>query len=109
MIVHGWQESIVSPWVPILVLNLLRFRGGCVFFMDYSAYSNKSEYIQLLPHFSGISAVLLKKVKQIGYFDQQFLFGFSFGSRLLVDVGLKIGNQSLHRMDLCDPAGESRD
>ena len=105
MIVHGWTEGFVTSWVQPIVSNLLRHRGGCVFFMDYSKYSNVSNYFALTPHFDGISAVLLKKIQQIGNFDRQFFFCFSFGSRLCIDAGLKLGNQSIARMDLCDPAG----
>lgn len=106
IIVHGWLEGIGTTWAGLTVSNLLKYRGGCVFFMDYSRYANVSRYLALTPHFQGISSVLLKKVKQIGNYDQLYVFGFSFGSRLAIDVGLKLGNQSISRMDICDPAGE---
>jgi hypothetical protein len=109
VIAHGWMEGFSTPWVRYLITKLLEHRGGCVFFMDYSKYANVSDYFQLTPHFDGISAVMLKKVKQIGNYDRQFFFGFSFGSRLSIDVGNKIGNQSIARMDLCDPAGPGFD
>lgn len=105
LIAHGWIESFKTPWVQYMITKLLQHRGGCVFFMDYSKYANVSDYFQLTPHFDGIAAVMLKKVQQIGNYDRQFLFGFSFGSRLCIDVGNKVGNQSISRMDLCDPAG----
>lgn len=105
MIAHGWSEGLSTPWVEITVRNLLKYRGGCVFFMDYSKFANVSNYYTLTPHFAGISAVFLKKFRQIGNFIRQYCFGFSFGSRLCIDVGLKIGYQMIDRMDLCDPAG----
>lgn len=107
VIIHGWIEGAITPWVGLLVRNLLKYRGGCVFVMDYSKFSNVSNYFALTPHFAGISAVALKKFQQIGNYDRQFCFGFSFGSRICMDVGLKIGNQSMDRMDVCDPAGFS--
>lgn len=106
MIAHGWSEGIITPWVPMTVRNLLKFRGGCVFVMDYSTYSNVSDYFTLTPHFAGISAVFLKKFKQVANYDRQYCFGFSFGGRLCIDVGLKIGNQTIDRMDICEPAGK---
>lgn len=110
MIVHGWTDTLTNrPWAPILISNFLQYRDGCVFFMDYSEFSNTKDYLKLVLDFRGISAVLLKKLKQIGHYDDQFLFGFSFGARLCEHAGLKIGNQQLNRMDLCDPAGPGFD
>jgi hypothetical protein len=106
MIAHGWMEGVTTPWVKTTVEKLLRYRGGCVFFIDYVNFSNVSDYSALTPHFAGISAVFLKKAKQIGNYGRQYLYGFSFGARLCIDVGLKIGNQSIARMDVCEPAGE---
>lgn len=112
IIVHGWGESVNTPWVPITVNSLLKFRGGCVFFMDYFKYANVSDYYQLATKekFDGISALLVRKLTQIGIgnLDRMYGFGFSFGSRLLPDAAMKIGFQPFNRMDLCDPAGKHR-
>lgn len=105
MNVHGWTDGIFKPWVANTTSNLLQYRGGCVFVMDYSKYA-LADYFSLVSHFNGISKVLLKKLKQIGNFDRQYLFCFSFGSRLCIDARIKLGKQMLPRMDLCDPAGE---
>lgn len=77
-----------------------------MFFMDYSNFSNVVDYFALVANFDGISAVFLQKFKQIANFDRQYCFGFSFGSRLCIDVGLKLGNQTIARIEVCDPAGE---
>lgn len=90
-----------------MVKNLLKSRGGCVLFMDYYFYS-QADYGSLCYNFPGISAVLLKKIKQIGRYAQLFLFGFSFGSRLAQDAGTNLGYQLIDRMDLCEPAGDDR-
>lgn len=63
-------------------------------------------YPGLLPYFSSLSEVLTKKFNQIGNFERQYCFGFSFGARLCAEAGIRVGNQSIDRMDLCDPAGE---
>lgn len=112
MIVHGWNEGIATPWVNITVNNLLRYRGGCVFVMDYTKLANVTDYYVLVQNFPGIAAVLLKKLKQIGTSGQQYCFAFSFGSRLCMDAGKKFANQTgqmIDRMDLCDPAGKQRE
>jgi len=108
VVAHGWNEGVSTPWVMWTVKNLLKYRGGCVFVIDYSKYANVSNYLDLKAHFDGISAVLLKKVKQIGNYDREYMFGSSFGSRLLIDVGKKVGASTIDRMDLCDPAGQSK-
>lgn len=105
MIVHDRIEGIATPWVKLVIRNLLWSRGGCVFVMDYSYFANVSTNYALIPHIDGISSVLFRKFEQIGHFDRQYCFGFGVGSRLCVAVGLMIGNQSIDRMDLCDPAG----
>ena len=79
-----------------------KYRGGCVIVMDYSHYTLNTEYSTLLGNFNGISAVLLKKVNQVleeGFTaDKGFLFGFSFGTELVFDVGIKTGGR-ISRID----------
>lgn len=72
--------------------------------MNYTYYANKS-YSSLVSNFNGIATVLTKKIMQIGNYDRQVCFGFSYGSRLFIEAGKRIGNQSIDRMELCDPAG----
>lgn len=109
MIVHGWNEGISTPWLNRTIAQFLRHRGGCVFFIDYSKFANAPNYFNLVSHFEGISRVLTNKMRQIGNFDRQYCFGFSFGSRLCIDAGINIGNQQISNMDLCDPAGPGFD
>lgn len=106
-IVHGWNESINTTWVADVIANLLKARGGCVFFMDYSVYSINPDYFALVNHKVGIINVLLKKMQQTGHLDQVYCFGFSFGARVCPAAGKLAGNQVLERMDLCDRAGKS--
>lgn len=106
MVVHGWMENIDTQWVSTMITQLLKHRGGCVFFMDYSIYANVPEYFQLVRYFRFISNVLVRKFRHIGNYDRQLCFGFSFGARLCVDAGLKLGKQTIGRMELCDPAGK---
>lgn len=109
MVVHGWLGGINAYWVLKTISQLLIHRGGCVFLMDYSVFANVSKYFDLVPHFNGLSAVLTNKLTQIGNYDRQYLFCHSFGPRLCIDAGIKIGNQLIDRMDFCDPAGPGFD
>lgn len=108
VVVHGWTESINTPWAEQMISHLLEFRGGCLFFMDYSNFSQVPNYFELVRDFEGISAVLVKKFEQIGMYDRQFCFGFSFGSRLCIDAGIAVGG-AIDRIDACEPAGPGFD
>lgn len=105
MIVHGWRQSARVAWVNSTIQQLLKHRGGCIFAMDYSYYAKTGNFARLVSNFEMISNVLLRKFIQIGNFDRQYCFGHSFGSRLCIDAGVSVGNQSIARMDVCDPAG----
>lgn len=105
IVVHGWLEGVSTTWVSDTISNLIKHRGGCIFFMDYSIYANDSNYFNLVAHFEGLSALLTRKFQQIENYDRQFCYGFSFGSRLCVDAGINVGEQTIGRMDLCDLAG----
>lgn len=89
IITHGYMESNQSKWVNELVTNLTKVRGGCIIFMDYSYYGSK-DFVSLRNVFQNISAVLLKKLRQMegeGFSgDSGYGFGFSFGSRLLAEA-----------------------
>lgn len=109
IVVHGFQENISTPWVNDIVRNLLFYRGGCVIFMDYSNYSSVFDYRRLVPHFNRIADVLFQKVQQVKNYGRLYMFGFSFGSRLCFEVGARMGNQVIERIDACDPAGPGFD
>lgn len=104
-IVHDWLESVDTAWVPITVNSLIQHRTGCVYVMDYSHFANVAVYTNLSPNFKGIADVLTKKVTFIENYDRQYFFASGFGSRLSVEAGKRIGNQTIDRMDLCDPTG----
>lgn len=100
---HGWLASKNDPWVAPLIDNLINHRGGCIIIMDYSKIGNIVNYFALTPHFANISAVLLKKLKQLESenFDpaKGFMFGFSFGARLVIDAASKFGFQRFKNID----------
>ncbi|KAG5674186.1 hypothetical protein PVAND_004169 [Polypedilum vanderplanki] len=103
IIVHGWIESIDTPWVPELIANLREFRGGCIIFMMVN------DYFILVQKFNPISIILLKKLRQLeeqGFDENEmFLFGFSFGAQLVIQAGMLFGNNRIAEIDACDPAG----
>lgn len=100
---HGWLASKNDEWVAPLINNLITNRGGCIIFMDYGKIANVVNYFALIPHFANISAVLLKKLKQLESekFDpaKGFMYGFSFGARLIIDAASKFGFQRFKSID----------
>lgn len=103
IIVHGWKESIETEWATDLVGNLLKHRGGCVIFMDYSNHSMVQEYFDLVGKFYQISHVLLEKLYDLerqGFSpDNLFMYGFSFGGQLVVNTGAVYGDQKIAEID----------
>ncbi|ETN65590.1 triacylglycerol lipase [Anopheles darlingi] len=113
LVVHGWRENCYEvPWVKELRNNLQKFRGGCIACMDYSAYSSGG-YGGLVARFRDIRDILLRTVQQLRYegveYGRMFLFGFSFGAQLVLDVGNRIGSNELEAIDTCDMAGPGFD
>lgn len=69
--------------------------------MDYHAYND--DYGLLMLNFPKITLVLLDKLnalKAAGFqSDQAYLFGFSFGARLITSAGVLFGDRELQRGD----------
>lgn len=99
-----------------MIKNFLKYRGGCVIFMDYSYYSykqNLNNYFGLVKKFHFISDILLQKLIQMeanGFkANNGFMFGFSFGAQLVLDAARRFGIQKIPEINLCDPAGPGFD
>ncbi|XP_055325367.1 uncharacterized protein LOC129579356 [Sitodiplosis mosellana] len=107
MIVPGFTESCETFWVRDLRQNLLNNREGCVICMDYSDYNK--DYPFLIAHFKSVAKVLTDKLMELrvkGFrHSDAYLFGFSYGARLIVRAGNDIGPRQLGIIHLCDPAG----
>lgn len=103
IVVHGWLESIATDWVETLVQNLLRHRGGCIIFMDYSNHSIVQEYFSLVRKFDELSHVLVQKLYQLeseGFNPSNaFLYGFSFGAQLVINAGNLYGHHRIAEID----------
>uniref|UniRef100_A0A4Y0BMS3 Lipase domain-containing protein n=1 Tax=Anopheles funestus TaxID=62324 RepID=A0A4Y0BMS3_ANOFN len=113
LIVHGWRENCYEvPWVLKLRENLHLHRGGCIACMDYSSFSSGG-YGGLVGVFRDIRDVLMHFLLQLRYegiqFERTYVFGFSFGAQLSLDVGNRIGGQELEAIDTCDMAGPGFD
>ncbi|XP_053681239.1 uncharacterized protein LOC128732102 [Anopheles nili] len=113
LIVHGWHENCYEvPWVLDLRENLRTYRGGCVACMDYSSFSSGG-YGGLVGVFRDIRDVLQQFLQQLRFegiqYERLFLFGFSFGAQLALDVGTRIGGREIEAIDTCDMAGPGFD
>lgn len=77
--------------------DLLEHRTGCVICMDYSDYNR--EYHTLFIHFKAISKILLGKLTELRdkslRSQDAFLFGFSFGARLITRAATDFGPKLL--------------
>lgn len=57
--------------------------------MDYNKYSQLG-YSDLMPYFESLSKVLQNKINQVSNISNVVGFGFSFGSRMLVEAGINL-------------------
>lgn len=106
-----YSIRLCSPQFPFLTLSfffaadLRARRGGCIVCMDYSYYAQQS-YYKLVSRFDGIADALtgaLGEFWQTGIEPANtFLFGFSFGARLALEAGRRVGEHRIQQIDgLC--------
>lgn len=90
-----------------IITDLLNNREGCLICMDYSDYNK--DYPFLVTHFRPVAKVLSDKLMELRSkglrHSDAFLFGFSYGARLITRAGNDIGYKQLGIIHLCDPAG----
>lgn len=104
-------NSLSLPWFDLWTVyalhvdscaDLLEQRTGCIICMDYSDYNQ--DYYRLFIHFKAISKILQAKLAELR--DKSFrsadafLFGFSFGARLITRAASDFGPKqigSIHR------------
>lgn len=72
---------------------MIAHRGGCVICMDYKEYND--DYGFLLVNFKAISKILTNKLialEKMSFSSRlAYLFGFSFGARLIAQTGNDFG------------------
>lgn len=78
-------------------LDLINVRDGCIICMDYSDYNK--DYPFLITHFKAITKVLTDKLIHLRdkglRSSDAYLFGFSYGARLITKAGHEIGPRQL--------------
>lgn len=99
---HGWQGSN-TLWIPDMISNLSFYRPGCVIFMNYSYFSDRDNYFEVISHFRKIASLVTRKLNQItdagGSSDKISMFGFSFGGRIVIEAGLNYGLKMIGQID----------
>lgn len=69
-------------------IDLIDHRGGCVVCMDYQEYNY--DYGFMLGYFKAIAQILSDKLNVLHSMsfqsDSAYLFGFSYGARLIVEA-----------------------
>lgn len=110
-VTHGWHGSSTS-WILDLISNLTFYRQGCVVFMNYSYYSDRDNYFEVISYFKQISKLVTRKLIQIrdegASSDKMFLFGFSFGGRIVIEAALNYGPKRIGQIDSKHVTVESR-
>lgn len=98
---HGWDDS--KTWVPLTIEMLLKYRGGCVIFLNYSSCVDDDNYILTLNRWPSVSAVVTKKLismEKEGILPENiFMYGFSLGARIVIDAAINFGKQKIGLID----------
>lgn len=99
---HGWMGSSAG-WIEPFIGNLSVYRGGCIIFMNYSHYGDDIDYFRLVSRFENISRVMVKKLNQLRdegvTADKIYMFGFSYGGRLVIESGIQFGKSEISSID----------
>lgn len=102
IVTHGWLGSN-SPWIPDLINNLSYHRKGCVIFMNYSYFGDRENYFEVISFFEPISKLMKRKIQQLSDegadSDKIFMFGFSFGGRIVIEAALNFGENVIGQID----------
>lgn len=85
------------------MIDLATYRGGCITCLDYSAYSKLPSYTNLFQKFENIVKYFVKRLRSLiiqGYLPERtFMFGFSYGARICIEAGKRMGDQIYEAMD----------
>jgi pimeloyl-ACP methyl ester carboxylesterase len=99
---HGWMGSSAG-WIEQFNGNLSIYRPGCIIFMNYSFYGDDIDYFRLVSRFENISRVMVRKLNQLRdegvSADNIYMFGFSYGGRLVIESGIQFGKSEISSID----------
>ncbi|XP_058458321.1 uncharacterized protein LOC131434963 [Malaya genurostris] len=113
IVVFGWKIDCEKYFVRDLITNLTEYRGGCVICMNYTSFSQASNYLRLKRSFKDIQNVLKLK---LDFLEQQgfdpnngYLYGFSFGANLALGAAKDFGAKKIGEIDVCEIVGMAFD
>uniref|UniRef100_T1GNU6 Lipase domain-containing protein n=1 Tax=Megaselia scalaris TaxID=36166 RepID=T1GNU6_MEGSC len=108
IIVHGWRQTCEEKYILKLTRNLENFRGGCIICMNYGVAA-ATKYFGLVRNVDILVEMLLEKLQELEYLGFKpangYMYGFSYGARLVVWAGILFGHQRIGEIDVCDMAG----
>lgn len=85
-----------------MFVELIEYRGGCIICMNFSVFANE-RYVRLVRSFDSIAHVLhihLLELERIGFdMEEGYMFGFSFGGRLVCEAARRLGIRVIKEID----------
>lgn len=82
--------------------ELHQYRGGCIICMNFTTFANE-RYVRLVRSFDSIAHVLhihLLELERIGFnLREGYMFGFSYGGRLVCEAARRIGIRIIKEID----------
>lgn len=101
IILHGWQDD--GQWVIPLIESFLKYRGGCVVYMNYEDCVDDGNYLKSLKLWRPVSAVLTEKLRRMetdGVSPRNiFMYGFSLGAWIAIDAAINFGKHKIGMID----------
>lgn len=98
---HGWND--LGFWVEPFVENILKYRTGCLVFLNYTNCFDMNNYGKTLDRFKEISnllLIMLHSMENEGIESENiFMYGFSLGARAVIDAAINFGKQKIGSID----------
>lgn len=99
IILHGWRDATVAT-VPT---KFLKYRGGCVIFVDYQKCISMWNYFTTLFQWKSVIPLVTQKLRDMeneGISPGNVLvYGFSLGARIAIEAVLEFGKGKLEALD----------
>lgn len=98
---HGWNDQ--GMWVEPFIQNILKYREGCVVYLNYSNCFDMTSYFKTYKRWREISSLLLIMLHAMENegvsSDNIFMYGFSLGARAVIDAAITFGKQKIGYID----------
>lgn len=99
LVLHGFHNATVGP----VIEKFLKYRGGCVIFVDYAKCIAMKNYFKTLLTWKSVVPVVAQRLTDMEKdgipSGNILLYAFSLGTRIAVEAALMFGKGKLEALD----------